>query len=65
MVQSTTAPTLQAFVRQQTVQQTHVYTDEAAAYVGLPRPHGAVKHSAREYVNGERRNGMTTNDSGS
>ena len=27
-----------------------VYTDEAAAYRGLPRPHESVKHSVSEYV---------------
>ena len=29
---------------------TTVYTDKAAAYVGLPRPHEAVVHDAAEYV---------------
>ena len=27
-----------------------VYSDEAAAYEGLPNPHEAVKHSVAEYV---------------
>ena len=30
-----------------------VYTDEASAYEGLPRPHESVKHSASEYVRGQ------------
>ena len=53
VVESTDAPTLQGFVRQHTEPTTIVYTDEAAAYNGLPRFHEAVKHSAKEYVNGQ------------
>ena len=30
-----------------------MYTDEASAYEGLPRPHESVKHSASEYVRGQ------------
>ena len=52
VVDSTDAPTLQAFVRQNTDPDTQVYTDEARAYEGLSRPHEAVKHSAKEYVKG-------------
>ena len=52
VVDSTDAPTLQAFVRQNTGPDTQVYTDEARAYEGLSRPHEAVKHSAKEYVKG-------------
>ena len=51
-VKSTDAPTLQGFVEDRTEATTQVYTDEAAAYHGLARPHEAVKHSAREYVHG-------------
>ncbi len=51
-VSSTDALTLQAFVKLNTQPTTQVYTDEAAAYNGLPRPHEAVKHSAKEYVHG-------------
>ena len=51
-VESTDAPTLQGFVESRTEATAQVYTDEAAAYIGLPRPHKAVKHSAREYVHG-------------
>ena len=51
-VEATDAPTLQAFVRGQTVKDAHVYTDEAGAYDTRPRAHEVVKHSAKEYVNG-------------
>ena len=51
-VASTDAPTLQGFVESRTEPTAQVYTDEAAAYRGLNRPHEAVKHSARDYVHG-------------
>ena len=51
-VASTDASTLQGFVEARTEPTAQVYTDEAAAYRGLNRPHEAVKHSAREYVHG-------------
>ena len=50
VVERTDKATLQDFVIRHTAQDTTVYTDEAAAYQGLPRPHEAVKHSAGEYV---------------
>jgi hypothetical protein len=37
-------------VKEHTEDDTMVYTDEAAAYRGLPRPHESVKHSVSEYV---------------
>ena len=52
VVEKTDKPTLQNFVIRHTVPSTQVYTDEAPAYVGLPRPYEAVKHSAGEYVRG-------------
>jgi transposase-like protein len=52
VVEATDKPTLQDFVVRHTARTTKVYTDEAAAYRGLPRPHEAVKHSANEYVRG-------------
>ena len=52
VVEATDKPTLQNFVIRHTVPGTTVYSDEATAYVGLPRPHEAVKHSAGEYVRG-------------
>ena len=51
-VESTDASILQGFVEDRTEATAQVYTDEAAAYRGLARPHQAVKHSAREYVHG-------------
>ncbi len=53
VVESTDAPTLQGFVKLNTEPAAQVYTDEATAYNGLPRPHEAVKPSAREYVHGQ------------
>ena len=52
VVHSTDIPTLQGFVLEHTEADTQVYTDEAAAYNGLRRPHAVVRHSAREYVHG-------------
>ena len=52
VVESTDKATLQAFVMRHTTQNTKVYTDEASAYQGIPRPHEAVKHGAGEYVRG-------------
>lgn len=50
VVQDTKKPTLQGFVVDHTEPDTQVYTDEARAYVGIPRPHEAVRHSVGEYV---------------
>lgn len=47
------APSLQGFVVEHTAPDATVYTDEASAYEGLPRPHESVKHSASEYVRGQ------------
>ena len=44
---------------------TQVYTDEAKAYVGIPRPHESVKHSVREFVRGmAHTNGMESHWAG-
>ncbi|MYD25153.1 MAG: IS1595 family transposase [Gemmatimonadetes bacterium] len=51
-VETTDARTLQGFVHGHTYSQTVVFTDDARAYVGLRRPHGAVSHSTREFVDG-------------
>ena len=48
-VASTDKGTLQDFVTERTAQDAKVYTDEAAAYKGLPN-HEAVRHSVGEYV---------------
>ena len=50
VVERTDSPTLQGFVHRNTEAGTMVYTDEARAYLGLRRPHEAVRHSAKEYV---------------
>ena len=52
VVQSTDKATLQGFVERNTQDDTLVYTDEAAAYRGVDRPHEAVKHGVSEYVRG-------------
>ncbi len=58
VVHATDKRTLQGFVRGQVADGAQVYTDEAAAYKGLPN-HETVKHSVSEYVNGQAHtNGM-------
>lgn len=52
VVERTDKATLQGFVVEHTEEGATVYTDEAAAYRGLPRPHEAVAHGANEYVRG-------------
>ena len=52
VVESTDKATLQGFIHRQTKPNATVYTDEAAAYVGMRRSHESVRHSAKEYVNG-------------
>ena len=44
--------TLQRFVREKALPEATVYTDDAAAYKGIPYRHGTVNHSAGEYVRG-------------
>ncbi|MDE2981427.1 MAG: IS1595 family transposase [Gemmatimonadota bacterium] len=52
------APTLQGFVESHRKRGAKVYTDEWASYKGLEN-HEVVKHSVREYVNGQAHtNGM-------
>lgn len=50
VVAFTDKATLQGFVTDRTGWKTVVYTDEARAYLGLPRVHETVKHSDGEYV---------------
>lgn len=52
-VPDTTTATLQGFVLDSVQFDATVYTDEAAAYAGLPLAHEAVNHSAGEYVRGQ------------
>lgn len=59
VVDATDGPTLQEIVRRKTDKNAIVYTDEARAYIGIPRAHEAVKHSVGEYVRGQAHtNGM-------
>ena len=51
VIAATDRPTLQGFVRRHTAPGAKLYTDEAAAYAGMPEfDHEAVNHSAGEYV---------------
>ena len=52
VVEDTTKPTLQGFVRDRAADDATVYTDEHAAYTGLPHTHRVVKHSVSQYVDG-------------
>ncbi|MYH36243.1 MAG: IS1595 family transposase [Rhodospirillaceae bacterium] len=51
VVENTDAPTLKGFVREHVRPGATIYTDEAAAYRGMPEfRHEAVNHSVSEYV---------------
>ena len=50
VVKSTNAKTLQGFVSDHADPDAKVYTDDAAAYKGMPFDHESVKHSVGEYV---------------
>ena len=50
VAQSTDRETLQGFVIDRTAADATVYSDEAAAYAGMPFHHETVKHSVGEYV---------------
>ena len=50
VVHSTDTKTLQSFVSENAAPGATVYTDEAAAYQGIPFAHEAVRHSVGEYV---------------
>ena len=52
VVKATDAKTLQSFVFAAALAGATVYTDDAAAYKGMPFDHHAVKHSVGEYVRG-------------
>ena len=51
-VSGTDRRTLQDFVKRNTAEGATVYTDENAAYDGVPFDHETVKHSMKEYVRG-------------
>ena len=50
VVTDTDAPTLQGFVADHAAPDATVYTDDAAAYKGMPFEHESVRHSVGEYV---------------
>ena len=52
VLERTDKAALQGFVSEHAAPGATVYTDDAAAYKGLPFPHEAVKHSVAEYVRG-------------
>ena len=52
VVERTDGPTLKGFVRSHVAQEADVYTDEHAAYRGLPH-HETVAHGVGEYVRGQ------------
>ena len=53
VVTDTTKPTLQGFVAAHAAPDAAVYTDEAAAYEGMPFDHETVTHALLEYVRGD------------
>ena len=52
VVKNTDAKTLQKFVVETAANGATVYTDDAAAYKGMPFDHASVRHSVGEYVDG-------------
>ena len=50
VVENTDAKTLQKFVADTAAEGARVYTDDAAAYRGMPFDHASVRHSVGEYV---------------
>ena len=52
VVKKTDAKTLQKFVIETAAIGATVYTDDAAAYKGMPFDHASVRHSVGEYVDG-------------
>ena len=50
VVKETDAETLQGFVAERAALGATVYTDDAAAYKGIPYDHESVRHSVGEYV---------------
>ena len=53
VIESASKRVLQDFVTRNTEDDATVYTDEWAAYKGLPRYHEAIAHGAGEYVRGQ------------
>ena len=52
VTEKTDAKTLQKFVADTAANGATVYTDDAAAYKGMPFDHASVRHSVGEYVDG-------------
>ena len=52
VVEATDSVTLHDFVADTAEPGAVVYTDDTAAYEGIPNPHESVKHSVNEYVRG-------------
>ena len=52
VTKNTDAKTLQKFVADTAAEGARVYTDDAAAYKGMPFDHASVRHSVGEYVDG-------------
>ena len=52
VVKATDAKTLQKFVADTAADGARVFTDDAAAYKGMPFEHKSVRHSVGEYVSG-------------
>ena len=52
VVENTDAKTLQKFVADTSAKGATVYSDDAAAYKGMPFDHASVRHSVGEYVDG-------------
>ena len=52
VVENTDAKTLQGFIVATALAGATVYTDDAAAYKGMPFDHESVRHSVGEYVDG-------------
>ena len=52
VIEKTDAKTLQKFVADIATKGSTVYTDDAAAYKGMPFDHASVRHSVGEYVSG-------------
>ena len=48
-----TGEALQGFVSEHVFPESHVYSDESAAYKGMRQQHDSVTHSASEYVRGD------------
>lgn len=53
VVEGTDSGTLQSFIVRHTDPEAEVNTDDHRAYIGMPRRHVSVNHSAGEYVRGD------------